>query len=109
MARPISIGTINIFFISRVNFGLGQFGEENGRPIASQMKPARKPEAALCVLRELLRRLKTCFNSAERCYRATEKAKAFAAGANAFPNSPRCFDTPSRSTSQLYGLFTTTC
>ena len=34
------------------------------------MKPARKPEAALCVLREFFRRLKTCFNSAKRCYRA---------------------------------------
>jgi hypothetical protein len=30
--------------------------EENGRPMASETKPARKPEAALCVLREFFRR-----------------------------------------------------
>jgi hypothetical protein len=84
----MSIERIKFFFISDVNCGVGQFGEENGEPGASQMKPARKSEAALCVLREFFRRLKTCFNSAKRCYRATETEKAFAAGTNAFPNSP---------------------
>jgi hypothetical protein len=52
----MSIERIKIFFISDVNCGVGQFGEENGEPGASQMKPARKSEAALCVLREFFRR-----------------------------------------------------
>ena len=76
----MTIERIKIFFISDVNCGVDQFGEENRRPRASQMKPARKPKAALCVLREFFRRLKTCFNSAKRCYLATETEKAFAAG-----------------------------
>jgi hypothetical protein len=43
----MSIDGIKIFFISGVNCGVDQFGEENGKPSPSQMKPARKPEAAL--------------------------------------------------------------
>jgi hypothetical protein len=53
------------------------------------MQPARKFEAALCVLCEFFRRFKTCFNSGKRCYRATETEKAFAVGANALSNSLR--------------------
>ena len=52
IAKEMTIERIKIFFISDVNWEVGQFGEENGRPRASQMKPARKPEAALCFLRE---------------------------------------------------------
>ena len=36
-----------IFFISDVSWGVGQFGEENGRPTASQMKPAETVGSAL--------------------------------------------------------------
>src|SRR2546423_12993217 len=71
----MTIERIKFFLISDVNCGVDQFGEENVKPGASQMKPARKSEAALCVLRKFFRRLKTCFNSAKRCYRATEKRK----------------------------------
>src|SRR5207302_8594058 len=85
----MTIERINFFFISDVNCGVGQLGEENGRPRASQMKPARKSEAALCVLREFFRRLKACFNSA-KMLSSDGNGKAFATGANAFPNSPWC-------------------
>ena len=39
------------------------------------MKPARKPEAALCFLREFLRCLKTCFNSAKPMLSSDENGK----------------------------------
>jgi hypothetical protein len=74
------------------------------------MQPARKFEAALCVLCEFFRRLKTCFNSGKRCYRATETEKAFAVRANAFPIQLASVpDTQGRFKSEPYGLLTTTC
>jgi hypothetical protein len=39
------------------------------------MKPARKPEAALCFLREFFRGLKTCFNSARPTLSSEGKGK----------------------------------
>src|SRR5437016_14303283 len=106
----MTIERIKIFFISDVNCGVGQFGEENRRPRASQMKPARKPKAALCVLREFFRRLKTCFNSAKRCYRATEKGKAVRReGRTPFQIRLAVLGTQGHIRSRLYGLCTTTC
>src|SRR6266516_5850078 len=50
---------IKIFLISDVNCGVGQFGEENGRPRASQMK-LNVPAALVELLSD---RSNICFNA----------------------------------------------
>jgi hypothetical protein len=73
----------NFFFISSVNWVSANSDEENGRPGASQMKPARTAGSALSLLREffpssvgLLQRNQV------GAIRVTEKA--FAAGRTPF-------------------------
>src|SRR5438309_8547333 len=104
----MTIERIKFFFISDVNCGVGQLGEENGRPRASQMKPARKSEAALCVLREFFRRLKTCFNSA-KMLSSDGNGKGVRDGGERLSKFALVLDTQGHIKSPLYGLFTTTC
>jgi hypothetical protein len=47
----MTMGKIKIFFISDGNC-VRRFGEQNGRPRASQIKPARTAGSALSLLRE---------------------------------------------------------
>src|SRR2546430_17325146 len=105
----MTIERIKFFLISDVNCGVDQFGEENVKPGASQMKPARKSEAALCVLREFFRRLKICFNSAKRMLSSDGKGKGVRRGDERLSKFALVLDTQGHIKSQLYGLFTTTC
>ncbi len=54
------------------------------------MKPARKPEAALCFLREFFHLLKTCFNSAKPMLSSDGNGKGVRRKGERFSKSPRC-------------------
>jgi len=103
----VIIERIKFFFISSVNWVSANSDEENGRPGASQMKPARTAGSALSLLREffpssvgLLQR--------NQVVRSSDRKGVRRAGER-LSKSPRCFDTQGYFHFAAYCLFATTC